>query len=87
MTLRLPSLMVLASLALPSLLRAEETDSLRTTEIDQVVIRSYVPQRPTAPSIGQPTSLTWLTGRDLAQYRVQSVTDLTSRVPSLFVPD
>mgnify|MGYP000845844898 FL=1 len=87
MTLHLPSLMVLASLALPSLLRAEETDSLRTTEIDQVVIRSYVPQRPTAPSIGQPSSLTWLTGRDLAQYRVQSVTDLTSRVPSLFVPD
>ena len=87
MTLHLPSLMVLASLALPSLLRAEEIDSLRTTEIDQVVIRSYVPQRPTAPSIGQPSSLTWLTGRDLAQYRVQSVTDLTSRVPSLFVPD
>ena len=87
MTLRLHSLMVLASLALPSLLRAEETDSLRTTEIDQVVIRSYVPQRPTAPSIGQPSSLTWFTGRDLAQYRVQSITDLTSRVPSLFVPD
>ena len=81
-------LCALALVALPTHLQAaEEQDSIKTTQLEQVVIRSYVPQRPTAPSIGQPTGLTWLTQRELSQWRVQSITDLTSRVPSLFIPD
>lgn len=84
--LTLPLLALLA-LTTPGLLRAESLDSLATHALDEVVIRSYIPQRPTAPSIGQPTSLTWLTPKALEQYRIQSLTDLTSRVPSLFVPD
>ena len=81
-------LCALALVALPTHLQAaEEQDSIKTTQIEPVVIRSYVPQRPTAPSIAQPTGLTWITPRELAQWRVQSITDLTSRVPSLFIPD
>ena len=80
-------LFALGFMAMPMSLYAEEQDSIQTNPIEQVVIRSYVPQRPTAPSIGQPTALTWITSRDLSQYRVQSITDLTGRVPSLFVPD
>ena len=81
-------LCALGLVALPTHLQAaEESDSIKTTQLEQVVIRSYVPQRPTAPSIGQPTGLTWLTSRELEQWRVQSITDLTSRVPSLFIPD
>ncbi len=81
-------LFALALVALPTHLQAaEEQDSIKTTQLEQVVIRSYVPQRPTAPSIAQPTGLTWLTPRELDQWRVQSITDLTSRVPSLFIPD
>ena len=80
-------LFALGFMAMPMSLHAEEQDSIQTNPIEQVVIRSYVPQRPTAPSIGQPTALTWITSRDLSQYRMQSITDLTGRVPSLFVPD
>ena len=77
----------LGFMAMPMSLHAEEQDSIQTNPIEQVVIRSYVPQRPTAPSVGQPAALTWITSRDLSQYRMQSITDLTGRVPSLFVPD
>ena len=80
-------LFALGFMAMPMSLYAEEQDSIQTNPIEQVVIRSYVPQRPTAPSIGQPAALTWITSRDLSQYRMQSITDLTGRVPSLFVPD
>ena len=80
-------LFALGFTAMPTSLHAEEQDSIQTNHLGQVVIRSYVPQRPTAPSIGQPTALTWITSRDLSQYRMQSITDLTGRVPSLFVPD
>ena len=80
-------LFALGFMAMPMSLHAEEQDSIQTNPIEQVVIRSYVPQRPTAPSIGQPAALTWITSRDLSQYRMQSITDLTGRVPSLFVPD
>ena len=80
-------LFALGFIAMPMSLHAEEQDSIQTNPIEQVVIRSYVPQRPTAPSIGQPAALTWITSRDLSQYRMQSITDLTGRVPSLFVPD
>ena len=80
-------LFVLGLTAMPTSLHAEEQDSIQTNHIEQVVIRSYVPQRPTAPSVGQPAALTWITSRDLSQYRMQSITDLTGRVPSLFVPD
>lgn len=80
-------LFALGFTAMPTSLHAEEQDSIQTNHLEQVVIRSYVPQRPTAPSIGQPTALTWITSRDLSQYRMQSITDLTGRVPSLFVPD
>lgn len=80
-------LLALLTLGLPAHLRAESLDTIPTHALDEVVIRSYVPQRMTAPSISQPTSLTWLTPKALEQYRVQSLTDLTSRVPSLFVPD
>ena len=80
-------LFALSFTAMPTSLHAEEQDSIQTNHLEQVVIRSYVPQRPTAPSIGQPTALTWITSRDLSQYRMQSITDLTGRVPSLFVPD
>ena len=80
-------LFALGFMAMPMSLHAEEQDSIQTNPIEQVVIRSYVPQRPTAPSVGQPAALTWITSRDLSQYRMQSITDLTGRVPSLFVPD
>ena len=80
-------LFALGFIAMPMSLHAEEQDSIQTNPIEQVVIRSYVPQRPTAPSVGQPAALTWITSRDLSQYRMQSITDLTGRVPSLFVPD
>lgn len=80
-------LFALGFMAMPMSLYAEEQDSIQTNPIEQVVIRSYVPQRPTAPSVGQPAALTWITSRDLSQYRMQSITDLTGRVPSLFVPD
>ena len=80
-------LFALGFMAMPMSLHAEEQDSIQTNPIEQVVIRSYVPQRPTAPSVGQPAALTWITSRDLSQYRIQSITDLTGRVPSLFVPD
>ena len=80
-------LFALGFMTMPMSLHAEEQDSIQTNPIEQVVIRSYVPQRPTAPSIGQPAALTWITSRDLSQYRMQSITDLTGRVPSLFVPD
>lgn len=80
-------LFALGFAAMPTSLHAEEQDSIQTNHLEQVVIRSYVPQRPTAPSVGQPAALTWITSRDLSQYRVQSITDLTGRVPSLFVPD
>lgn len=80
-------LFALGFIAMPMSLYAEEQDSIQTNPIEQVVIRSYVPQRPTAPSVGQPAALTWITSRDLSQYRMQSITDLTGRVPSLFVPD
>ena len=80
-------LFALGFIAMPMSLHAEEQDSIQTNHIEQVVIRSYVPQRPTAPSVGQPAALTWITSRDLSQYRMQSITDLTGRVPSLFVPD
>ena len=80
-------LFALGFMAMPMSLHAEEQDSIQTNPIEQVVIRSYVPQRPTAPSVGQPVALTWITSRDLSQYRMQSITDLTGRVPSLFVPD
>ena len=80
-------LFALGFMAMPMSLHAEEQDSTQTNPIEQVVIRSYVPQRPTAPSVGQPAALTWITSRDLSQYRMQSITDLTGRVPSLFVPD
>ena len=80
-------LFALGFTAMPMSLHAEEQDSIQTNPIEQVVIRSYVPQRPTAPSVGQPAALTWITSRDLSQYRMQSITDLTGRVPSLFVPD
>ena len=75
-------LFALGFMAMPMSLHAEEQDSIQTNHLEQVVIRSYVPQRPTAPSIGQPTALTWITSRDLSQYRMQSITDLTGRVPS-----
>ena len=80
-------LFALGFTAMPTSLHAEEQDSIQTNHLEQVVIRSYVPQRPTAPSVGQPAALTWITSRDLSQYRMQSITDLTGRVPSLFVPD
>ena len=77
----------LLMLGLPKPLHAESLDTIQTHALEAVVIRSYIPQRPTAPSIGQPTSLTWITPKALEQYRIQSLTDLTSRVPSLFIPD
>ena len=77
----------LLMLGLPKSLYAESLDTIQTHALEAVVIRSYIPQRPTAPSIGQPTSLTWITPKALEQYRIQSLTDLTSRVPSLFIPD
>ena len=50
-------LFALGFMAMPMSLHAEEQDSIQTNPIEQVVIRSYVPQRPTAPSVGQPAAL------------------------------
>ena len=77
----------LLALASPVLASAEERDSLATHLLDEVIISGYVPQRMTAPSGKAPVSLTWINGKELGLYRIQSVTDLTSRVPSLFIPD
>lgn len=71
----------------PALASAEGQDSLALHLLDEVVISGYVPQRMTAPSGQAPVSLTWINSKELHLYRIQGVTDLTSRVPSLFIPD
>ena len=71
----------------PALASAEGQDSLALHLLDEVVISGYVPQRMTAPSGQAPVSLTWINSKELQLYRIQGVTDLTSRVPSLFIPD
>ena len=85
--LRLTLILGITALLTPALASAEERDSLASRLLDEVIISGYVPQRMTAPSGQAPVSLTWINGKAIGLYRIQSVTDLTSRVPSLFIPD
>lgn len=79
--------LALSLLALPLSASADLLDSIPTQQLGEVLISAYIPQRTTAPSADQPSAQTWLGRQDLSRYRVQQLTDLTSRVPSLFVPD
>ena len=81
------SLFTLGLTALPLSLAAEGIDTLAAHQLDEVVVSAYIPQRPTALTGLQPAAQSWLSRTELKRYRVQQLTDLTSRVPSLFIPD
>ena len=80
-------LLTLGLTALPLSLAAEGIDTLAAHQLDEVIVSAYIPQRPTALTGLQPAAQSWLSRKELKRYRVQQLTDLTSRVPSLFIPD
>lgn len=87
---RLRLLVVLAAVPLFGVcgeLAAQSVDTLPSMLLDQVAVSAYVPQRLTGPSALQPTAQSWISKRSISDYNVQTLSSLTSRVPSLFIPD
>lgn len=80
----------LLALASSLVLRAENEapiDSLRTQELDMVEVRAAMTMRSTLPAIHQGVSHTWLTPQAMQRLDIQDLPGLSSRVPSLYIPD
>ena len=76
---------LLAVLLTANLLRAEETDTLKTIQMDELVITATPKENKDLRD--QPLASTRLTQQDLRAKQVTGIKSLTAVVPNLFIPD
>lgn len=62
-------------------------DSLPARELDMIEVRAAMTMRSTLPVTQQAVAHTWLTPQAMHQLDIKDLPDLSSRVPSLYIPD
>lgn len=80
-----------ATTAAFSTLRAEQdvapVDSLRPQELEMVEVKAAMTMRSTLPVTYQGVTHTWVTPKMMQRYDINDLPNLSSRVPSLYIPD